>query len=105
MRAGELDKYATIQYPAKSKNSFGEDIETWTDLANVWCSIEPVSGAEKWLQQERISEANSKIKMRYRFNLDSTMRLKYKNRYLQFLAVLNIGEKDKELLIPAKEVI
>jgi len=106
MRAGELDKQGTIQFLAKSKNSFGEDIETWTDLAtNIWCSIEPVSGSERWLQQERVSEATFKIKMRYRANLNSTMRLKYKNRYLQFLAVLNLGEDNKELLIPCKEVI
>lgn len=105
MRAGDLDKRATLQYPAKSRNSFGEDIETWTDLDTVWCSIEPVSGAEKWLQQERISEATYKVKMRYRANLDSTMRLHYKNRYLQFLGVLNIGENNIELLIPCKEVV
>ncbi len=106
MRAGELDKKVTIQYPTKSKNSFGEDIETWTDFTvNIWCSIEPVSGSERWLQQERISEATFKIKMRYRANLNSTMRAKYKNRYFQFLAVLNLNEDNKELMIPAKEVI
>jgi SPP1 family predicted phage head-tail adaptor len=105
MRAGELDKRGTIQYLARSKNGFGEDIETWTDLATVWCSIEPVSGSEKWLQQERVSEATYKIHMRYRANLNSTMRMKYKNRYLQFLAVINLEENSKELFIPAKEVI
>lgn len=105
MKAGDLDKRATIQYPAKSKNGFGEDIETWTDLDTIWCSIEPVSGAEKWLQQERISEATSKVRMRHRANLDSTMRLHYKNRYLQFLGVMNIGENNIELLIPCKEVV
>lgn len=106
MRAGELDKKVTIQYPAKTKNSFGEDIETWTDLVeNIWCSIEPVSGSERWLQQERISEATFKIKMRYRANLNSTMRAEYKNRYFQFLVVLNLYEDSIELLIPCKEVI
>jgi SPP1 family predicted phage head-tail adaptor len=106
MRAGELDKKVTIQYPAKTKNSFNEDVETWTDLAtNIWCSIEPVSGGERWLSQERVSEATFKMKMRYRANLNSTMRAKYKNRYFQFLAVLNLNEDSKELLIPAKEVI
>lgn len=104
MRAGDLDKRGTIQYPAKSKNSFNEDIETWADLATIWCGIEPVSGAEKWLQQERVSEATYKIRMRYRANLNETMRLKYKNKYLQFLALLNIYEENVELLIPAKEV-
>jgi len=106
MRAGDLDKKSDIEYPKKSKNSFGEDIETWTTLTeNVWCSIEPVSGNEKWLQQERVSEATYKIKMRYRANIKPTMRMKYKNRYFQFLAVLNLYEDCKELILPAKEVI
>ena len=105
MRAGELDKRGTIQYVARSKNSFNEDIETWTDLDTVWCSIEPVSGSERWLQQERVSEATYKIRMRHRANLNSTMRMKYKNRYLQFLAVLNLEEASREIFIAAKEVI
>ena len=105
MRAGDLNKRGTIQYIARSKNSFNEDIETWTTLDTVWCSIEPVSGSERWLQQERVSEATYKIRMRYRANINPTMRLKNKNRYLQFLAVLNLEENSKELFIPAKEVI
>jgi len=105
VRAGKLDKYATVQYPAKSRNSFNEEIETWTDLYSVWCSIEPVSGNEKWLQQERVSEATFKIGMRYRAGINERMRLKFKNRYLQFLAVLNLKEADRELTIPAKEVL
>ena len=105
MQAGELNKRGTIQYPSKSKNTFNEDIETWTDLATVWCSIEPVSGSEKWLQQERVSEATFKIRMRYRSDVNERMRMKYKNRYLQFLSVLNLGENSIELLSPAKEVI
>jgi SPP1 family predicted phage head-tail adaptor len=105
MRAGDLDKYVTIQCPTLSKNSFNEDIETWVDHANVWCSIEPVSGSEKWLQQQRMSEATYKIRMRYRIGIDERMRIKYKNRYLQFLAVLNLKEDDIELVVPAKEVI
>jgi SPP1 family predicted phage head-tail adaptor len=105
MRAGDLNKRGIIQYIARSKNSFNEDIETWTDLDTVWCSIEPVSGSERWLQQERVSEATYKIRMRYRANINPTMRLKNKNRYLQFLAVLNLEENSKEIFIPAKEVI
>lgn len=105
MRAGELNKRGTIQYPAKSRNSFNEEIETWTDLATIWCSIQPVSGSEKWLQQERISEATFKINMRYRSDINEKMRMKYKNRYLQFMAVLNCNEDCKELMIPAKEVV
>lgn len=105
MKAGDLDKRGTIQYPAKSRNDFGEDIETYTDLDTVWCSIEPVTGSEKWLQQERVSEATYKIRMRYRANLNPTMRMKYKNRYLQFLAVINLNEDSRDIFIPAKEVI
>lgn len=105
MRAGDLDKRGTIQYKKKSVNSFGEDIETPTDLATVWCSIEPVTGKEKWLQQERISEATFKIRMRYRSDVNVTMQMKYKNRIFDFLAVINSYEDNKDLLIPALEVV
>jgi SPP1 family predicted phage head-tail adaptor len=105
MRAGDLNKYVTIQYPALSKNSFGEEIETWVDHVNVWCSIEPISGSEKWLQQQRVSEATYKIRMRYRLGIDERMRIKYKNRNLQFLAVLNLYEESREIFIAAKEVV
>jgi len=112
MRAGDLDKRGTIQYIAKSKNSFNEDIETWTDLVTVWCSInvsrsneDAVAGDEDWTPQLRISKTLFKIRMRYRSNINTTMRMKYKNRFFYFVGISNWNEKNKDLTILAKEVI
>jgi SPP1 family predicted phage head-tail adaptor len=105
MRAGELDKRITIQYAAKSKNSFGEDIETWTALATVWANIEFTNGNERFLQQERIAETTAVFKIRIRSDVDSTRRIKYKNRYFNILSVFPSKEDSQKFVIMAKEVI
>jgi SPP1 family predicted phage head-tail adaptor len=106
MRAGELDKIITIQYAAKSKNSFGENIETWATLAaNVWANVEFTTGNERFLQQERIAETTAVFKIRLRTDINSTRRIKYGNRYFNILSVFPSKEDSQKLVIMAKEVI
>jgi len=105
MRAGEMNKKITIQYAAKSKNSFKEEIITWTTLCTIWCAIEPTTGSERYLQQERISETTARFKIRYRSDIDTTKRIKYGNRYFDIISVINRDEANKELILMAKEVL
>jgi len=105
MRAGELDKRIIIQYAAKSKNSMGEDIETWTTLATVWANVEFTTGNERFLQQERIAETTAVFKIRIRTDIDSTKRVQYGNRYFNILSAFPAKDDSQKLVIMAKEVI
>lgn len=105
INAGELNRRVTIQYQAKTQDTDGAEIVTWTDLDTVWAKIETLQGREYFAAQQVKSEASSKITIRYKTGLDTTMRFKYGNRHLYMLNMQDVNERGEELLFLCKEVI
>lgn len=58
--------------------TYGTDVVTWVPLATVWAEVLDVlpsrQQAEQTRQQLQVSTQRSRIRMRYRTDLDSTMR-------------------------------
>ena len=47
VRAGILRDRITIQERSNTRNSVGEKIDSWSDVATVWAQVRPVSGRER----------------------------------------------------------
>ncbi len=47
MNIGRLDKRVTIQSGTTMKDVYGQPLETWSDIATVWASIQYIGGREK----------------------------------------------------------
>lgn len=47
MNIGRLDKRVTIQSRTTVKDVYGQPLDTWSDIATVWASIEYIGGREK----------------------------------------------------------
>lgn len=105
MKIGKLRHRVTLQESISSKDSFGAEIETWSDTATVWASIEPLSGKEYFAAQQVNAEINTKITIRYRAGVQSTMRLAFQNRQFDILSVINTEEKKLELILMCREVL
>lgn len=58
---GDLDRRIVLQRSTKSKDSFGQPIETFYTLATVWAEFTPVSDSEK----ERANEVHSELMGRF----------------------------------------
>ena len=46
MKAGDLNRYITIQTKTTSRSDSGRNYETWSTLANVWAAKLPRTGNE-----------------------------------------------------------
>ena len=75
MRAGELRHRITIEAPMATQNAFGEPIEGWTTVADVWASREDLSGREAFLAMQTMAEVTTRFRMRYRDGVNATMRI------------------------------
>lgn len=71
MRAGKLDRRITLRAKSTTKNSFGEDVVTWTDVATVWAEWLPKGGSERWASQRVIDTADGAFQIRYRSDVDA----------------------------------
>lgn len=105
MKAGQLKNRITIQQQIKTANAIDEDEISWTTFATVWADIQPDSGHQTYQAKQLNAEAQGRIKIRYRPNIDPTMRVLYGSRIFQILSVIQPQESKRELHLIYKEVL
>ena len=76
----------------------GEMVKTWATIATLWAEIVPLSGREFLAASAEQSEVRSRITIRYREDVTAAMRVVYRGKYFNILAVLPDAESGKEHL-------
>ena len=74
---GRLDRRITIQQNTPTRDSVGQSIDSWADLATVWAEVVPVSGSESFQAKQVGAEAVAKFRIRYRSDVLRKMRVVY----------------------------
>lgn len=77
MRSGPLRHRVTIQRRVESQNPDGGIVWSWVDHATVWAAIEPIMGREYFDAAQVHSEVSVRIRMRYRSDMHTTMRIRH----------------------------
>lgn len=65
MNPGKLDVLVTISRATETRAANGSIVKTWTDIAQVWAAIEPVSGREAVMAQQLQTAVSLKATIRY----------------------------------------
>ena len=76
----------------------GEEVVTWETVAEPWAQIVPMSAREFVAAAAEQSEVRGRIVIRYRGDVDASMRVVYRGRYYNILAVLPDAESGREHL-------
>lgn len=89
MKAGKLRHRVTVQRRDMTQDSMtGAMVEGWADVATVWASVEPLSVREFIASHATQGELSARIVMRYRSDIDETMRIKFRERVYNIHGVL-----------------
>lgn len=105
MRAGELRHRLTLQEPGQARNSFGDMVTTWTDVATVWGAVE-WAGGRRYLEAAQLNaEVQGVVRIRYRADIDTTWRVKFDSRLFTILSMSNYRERGEELWLNIKEAL
>ena len=99
MQAGKLRQHVVLQQPVAGSNAIGEIVDTWADVATVWAAIEPATGSWYYAGQQAESKVDGRVRIRYRSDVLPTWRIKYGDRYLSIVSILNPQERNKELTL------
>lgn len=94
---GRLRHRVTLQKLEVTTDAIGQQIENWIDVANVWASVEPLSGKEYFRVQQINSEIRVKIIIRYLTGVTSHMRIKALKHTYNILSVINFEERNQYL--------
>lgn len=94
----------TLQEPVTAQNGYGERTTTWSTVATVWASVEPLRGRE-FFDAERVqSEISHRVRMRYRSGMSSKLRVLLGSRVLQIEVVIDVEERHRELQLMCREM-
>lgn len=105
MRAGDLRNRIKIQQKSVTRDTFGGETVTWTDVVTVWAAIEPISGREYYAAQQVQAEASTRIRIRYYAGITTSMRVLWGTRYFDILSVIDIQERGREIHLMCKEEV
>lgn len=103
MNPGLLKHKITFQKVVIYDDELGQKIEEWQDYKTTKSMIKTVKGTE--FQNETVNSSRIyRFVIRYRNDIDSDMRIKYKGRIFDIIeAPINDDEQDITLTIVAKE--
>lgn len=73
--AGSLDRVVRIERPATTRNTFGESVPSWTLVAEVPAQVIHLRGKELFAAQQVIPQAEIKVRIRWRSDVDESMRV------------------------------
>jgi SPP1 family predicted phage head-tail adaptor len=103
MQAGKLRHRLTLEQSTDTNNTRGEPIPTWSTVAYVWAAIRPNSGREGLAADQMYSSATHRISIRYRAGVVPKMRFVKGARVFDINAVLNVDERNREMVCLATE--
>jgi len=103
MRSGLLRHKIIIEESTLAADSFGEMIETWSTYETTWAFVEPLQQGDKFFSGDReIADLTHKISTRYQSgwvpNTLTQMRVNYNGRYFDIQRMVNVDERNNEVI-------
>ena len=108
MRAGQLNRYVDIQQRGVTRDSFGQQVETWTDVKYVYAYIEALSGTDRSAGDSTSTDVSHRVTVRYDAifadpRAAATYRIVYGTRIFHVAAVMNIDETNRTIQLMCTE--
>lgn len=97
MEAGRLTQRVTIQSAGVTRNSIGEEVRSWSDVATVWAEIRPLSARELINAKAAMAQVTTRITIRYRAGLLPSMRVVHGTTVYQITEIIDQGMKHETL--------
>lgn len=102
--AQELNRKITLQaLTPGGVDSNGDTLPAaWADFITVFAKVEPLVGREFFAAAAVQAEDTTKFTMRWRGDLDSTMRIVFDGKLYNITSIQNIRSANRETLIYAR---
>lgn len=97
MKAGQLRHRITIEQQTQSKNAIDEVVLSWSTFCTVWAAIEPATGRSYYAANQFESKVDGRVRIRYRNDIEPTMRIKFGDRILSIVSIVHPQENRREL--------
>ena len=105
MMAGGLRHRVTFQNMVVTQGAAGGVVKTPKNHVTLWAAVEYLGGKQYWQAKQANSEAQGRVRIRHRTDIDPTMRIKYGTKTLELIAPFTYDTKNSEMHILFKEAL
>ena len=105
MNPGTLRNKIEIQNKTITQDSELNAIETWVTWKTLSAQPMPKTGKEYYKLNTVNSDITEAFKIRYIADVTPQQRVKFKSKYFEIIDVINVDERDREIIITCKAVI
>lgn len=99
VEAGKLAHRVQLLRLTSTRDRAGGVVQTWTQFAEVWAEVVPFTGRELIAAEALEAETDTRVRIRYRPDVDSGVRVRWRGREMEARSVINVGGVDVMLEI------
>lgn len=108
MQAGRLDRRVALKEKVVTKDSYGQEVITWSTITTVWGEVQPLTGREFMEGRQVEAEVSTRIRIRYLPGIEPEDRAEVvidgSTVVYDILAVLPVGMDRREIQLMCREV-
>jgi SPP1 family predicted phage head-tail adaptor len=105
LQIGKMRHRISLLEPSEVQDELGGmSLSGWTVFAEVWASIEAVSGNEKFAAGQFVSTSTHRIIIRYQDGITSNFQVLFEGRKFQITNVSNPTERSHMLVLDCVEI-
>tara|TARA_Y100000114_G_scaffold139428_1_gene143403 strand:+ start:993 stop:1319 length:327 start_codon:yes stop_codon:yes gene_type:complete len=100
---GKMRHQLQLQAPTVTRDAGGGVTESYTTLNNIFGSIRPVNGQERYRQGKVQESVTHEITVRFRKDIDTNYRIVHEDRNFNIKHIRNLDERDRFMLLICTE--
>ena len=81
MQAGRLDRRITIQQNVPTFDTYGDEVEVWSDFSTCWANVKVNSNKESFSSDQVIAITTTSFRIRYLSAVNERMRISYNSAF------------------------
>lgn len=93
LRAGLLDRVATIERATVTLNALNEEVETWATHTKIRCRVRYLKGSEMLKMEREVLATTIEIETHYLPGILTTDRISYDSKYWNIRYIEEIGRR------------
>jgi SPP1 family predicted phage head-tail adaptor len=102
---GEFRRPLTLQTATIARNTVGQAVQTWNDVATIWARVSPLNARETFYAQQNHATTSHAITCRYDSRIVPTARFKMGDRLFAIDGVRDLDERNIYLIVNCTEQI
>lgn len=103
MRAGTLKERVIFDRPSRARDTLNQPIQQWEPFWTCYGSVQPISQSEQLRKAGLVTQTGYIVRTRFAPNISNLYRIRWNNKSLEIVSIIDVGNKHRELEIMAKE--